>query len=77
MRTTLSVSQRGVITLPAKLRKALGIKGEDLLLAETTPEGVLLRPAVALPVETYTQERLDEFQAAEKELQTWYQEKDG
>lgn len=72
MKTTLSVNQRGVITLPAKLRKALGITGEDLLLAETTPEGVLLRPAVALPVETYTGERLDEFKEAEKELGTWY-----
>jgi antitoxin PrlF len=73
MKTTLSVNQRGVVTLPAKLRKALGIKGEDLLLAETTPEGVLLRPAVALPVEAYSQERLDEFKAAEEELESWYQ----
>jgi AbrB family looped-hinge helix DNA binding protein len=73
MKTTLSVSRRGAITLPAKLRKALGIQGEDLLLAETTPEGVLLRPAVALPVETYTRERLDEFGGAEKELETWYE----
>ncbi|MFP4430667.1 MAG: AbrB/MazE/SpoVT family DNA-binding domain-containing protein [Spirochaetaceae bacterium] len=73
MKTTLSVNQRGVVTLPAKLRKALGIKGEDLLLAETTPEGVLLRPAVALPVEAYSQERLDEFKAAEEELESWYE----
>ena len=73
MKTTLSVNQRGVVTLPAKLRKALGIKGEDLLLAETTPEGVLLRPAVALPVEAYSQERLGEFKAAEEELESWYE----
>jgi len=28
MKTTLTVSSRGVVTLPAKLRKALGLKAE-------------------------------------------------
>jgi AbrB family looped-hinge helix DNA binding protein len=51
MRTTLTISSRGVITLPAKLRKAMGLKADDRLVAETTPEGLLLRPAVTLPVE--------------------------
>ncbi len=72
MKTTIAVNQRGVITLPAKLREALGIRGEDLLIAESTPEGVLLRPAVALPVEMYTAERVREFNAAEADLADWY-----
>ena len=72
MKTTISVSRRGVITLPARLRKALGVTGDDLLLAETTDEGVLLRPAVALPIEIYSEERIAEFQAAEAELSDWY-----
>ncbi len=38
------------------------------LIAETTPEGLLLRPAVTLPVEIYTQERVRELDAAEAEL---------
>jgi hypothetical protein len=38
------------------------------LIAETTPEGLLLRPAVTLPVEVYTPEREREFDAAEAEL---------
>ncbi|HZE61050.1 MAG TPA: AbrB/MazE/SpoVT family DNA-binding domain-containing protein [Burkholderiales bacterium] len=34
MKTTLTVSSRGAVTLPAKLRKALGLKAEDLLIAD-------------------------------------------
>ncbi len=68
MQATLTLSNRGIITLPAKLRQALGLKADDQLIAETTPEGILLRPAVTLPLELYTPERLQEFDAAESEL---------
>jgi AbrB family looped-hinge helix DNA binding protein len=68
MKTTLTVSRRGVVTLPAKLRQALGLKPEDQLIAETTPEGLLLRPAVTLPLELYTEKRIREFDQAEAEL---------
>jgi len=71
MRTAVTVSRRGVITLPARLRKALGVKAEDVLIAETTPEGLLLRPAVTLPVEVYTEERVREFDESEEELASW------
>jgi antitoxin PrlF len=69
MKTTLSVSRRGVVTLPAKLRQALGIKADDQLIAETTPEGLLLRPAVTLPIEIYSDNRIREFDDAEAELE--------
>ena len=68
MRACLTITSRGVITLPAKLRQALGLKADDQLIAETTPEGLLLRPAVTLAVEIYTDERVREFDAAEAEL---------
>ena len=68
MQVTLSVSGRGLIALPAAMRKAAGIRPQDSLIAETTPEGILLRPAVTLPVEVYTRERIAEFDAAEAEL---------
>jgi AbrB family looped-hinge helix DNA binding protein len=68
MRTALTINNRGVITLPAKLRRALGLKADDQLIAETTADGLLLRPAVTLPVEIYTGERVREFDAAEAEL---------
>ena len=68
MKTTVMVTRRGVITLPAKLRQALGVKTEDILIAETTPEGLLLRPAVTLPVEIYSDARVREFDEGEAEL---------
>ena len=68
MKTTLTVTSRGVVTLPAKLRRTLGLKPEDQLIAETTPEGLLLRQAVTLPVEVYTEKRIREFDEAEADL---------
>jgi len=69
MKATLTVTSRGVVTLPAKLRAALGLKADDHLIAETTPEGLLLRPAVTLPVEIYSEKRIVEFDEAEADLE--------
>lgn len=68
MKTTITVTSRGVVTLPLGLRKALGIKADDTLIAETTADGLLLRPAVTLPVEIYTDRRVREFDEAEAQL---------
>jgi len=68
VKTAITITSRGVITLPARLRRALGLRAEDQLIAEVTPEGLLLRPAVTLPVEVYTPERVREFDEAEAEL---------
>ena len=68
MQTALTVSSRGVVTLPAKLRRELGLKPDDQLIAETTPEGLLLRPAVTLPVELYDVARIREFDESETDL---------
>lgn len=68
MKTAVTIANRGVITLPARLRQALGLKGEDQLIAETTPEGLLWRSAVTSPIEIYSPEREREFDIAEAEL---------
>ena len=68
MQATLTINSRGVVTLPAKLRQAMGLKADDQLIAETTPQGLLLRPAVTLPLELYTPERVQEFDQAEAQL---------
>ena len=68
MKATLTLSDRGVVTLPAKLRRAMGLKADDQIIAETTPEGLLLRPAVTLPIEIYSEKRIGEFDEAEAEL---------
>jgi AbrB family looped-hinge helix DNA binding protein len=71
MKATVTINSRGVLTLPAKLRDALGLKADDQLIAETTPEGLLLRPAITLPIEVYTPAREREFDEAEAELAGW------
>jgi len=53
-RQTLTVSSRGQITLPANLRKRLGIRPGGVLLAEEKGGELVLRPAVVLEMETYT-----------------------
>lgn len=68
MQATVTINSRGVVTLPAKLRHAMGLKADDQLIAETTPQGLLLRPAVTLPLEPYTPERVQEFDAAAADL---------
>jgi len=68
MKATITVTSRGVVTLPLGIRKALGIKADDTLIAETTPDGLLLRPAVTLPVEIYNDKRTREFDEAEQDL---------
>ena len=68
MQATVTINSRGVVTLPAQLRQAMGLKPDDQLIAETTPQGLLLRPAVTLPLELYTPERVQEFDAAEADL---------
>lgn len=68
MKTAITVTRRGVITLPAKLRAAAGIRADDQVIAEVTAQGLLLRPAVILPVEIYTPQREAEFDAAEADL---------
>lgn len=59
------------MALPAKLRREAGIHPKDNLIAEITPDGILLRPAVTLPIEIYSAARVKEFDKAEAELATW------
>lgn len=68
MKTIVTVTSRGLVTLPAKLRRAVGLSTDDQLIAETVPEGILLRPAVTLPIEIYSPEREREFDRSEAEL---------
>lgn len=55
------VGKRGTIVLPAKLRRRYGFEEGTMVVAEESPYGVLLRPAVVVPVEVYTPERKAEF----------------
>jgi len=55
------VGKRGAIVVPAKLRKRFGIEEGSIVIAEETGDGILIRPAVVVPVERYSPERKAEF----------------
>ena len=55
------VGKRGAVVIPAKLRKRFGIQEGTLVIAEARDDGILIRPAVALPLEVYSPERVAEF----------------
>ncbi len=75
MTETITLSSRGSLTLPAAIRRELGLAPNSLMIAETTPEGILLRPAFAAPLELYSEERIQEFDAEEKLLEKVLQRK--
>lgn len=58
---TSRVGKRGTVVVPAKLRQRFGLEEGTLLIAEEQSGGILLRPAVVVPVESYTDERKAEF----------------
>lgn len=58
---TSKVGKRGTVVVPARLRRKFGIEEGRLVIAEERPDGILIRPALALPVEIYTPQRKAEF----------------
>ncbi len=54
---TTTVGSRGTVVIPAPLRRQYGLRTGSLIIAEPRDDGILLRPAVALPVEIYSPER--------------------
>jgi AbrB family looped-hinge helix DNA binding protein len=59
--STSRVGKRGTVVIPAALRRRFGIEEGSLVIAEDREEGILIRPAVAIPLESYTPERRAEF----------------
>ncbi len=57
----VKIGKRGTIVVPAELRKRFGFDEGSIVTAEAREDGVLLRPAVVVPVERYTPERKAEF----------------
>lgn len=61
MPETSKIGKRGTVVIPARLRRRFGFEEGSLVLVEEGPDGVIIRPAVAIPVEVYTPERKAEF----------------
>ncbi len=55
------IGKRGTLVIPAKLRRIFGIREGSEVIVEETPEGILIRPAITVPLEIYSPERKAEF----------------
>ncbi len=55
------VGKRGAVVIPASLRRRFDIKEGSLVIAEEREDGVLIRPAVVVPIEVYSPERRAQF----------------
>jgi AbrB family looped-hinge helix DNA binding protein len=58
MRINIIVSARGQITLPAGVRRRLGIEPGGVLVLEETKGEVVLRPVTVVELETYSHEAI-------------------
>lgn len=69
MKERITITDRGVVTIPVLLRRAFGLTGGTELIAEDTSEGILLRPVMSVPIEFYSEERIAEFAQDEAEIE--------
>ncbi|GMQ84161.1 MAG: hypothetical protein BMS9Abin06_0925 [Gammaproteobacteria bacterium] len=66
MSETLVVSSRGQITLPAALRKRLGIKSGDVVILEDRGNEIVLKPGIVLEIQHYSDEQIAQWNAEDK-----------
>ena len=61
MSESAKVGKRGAVVIPAKLREKFGFEEGSSVLVEEGSDGVVIRPAVTLPIEVWTPERKAAF----------------
>ena len=66
MRQTLIVSSRGQLTLPANLRKRFGIKDGGAVILEERDNELVIKPAMVLEVEMYTDAQVSAWDEADR-----------
>ena len=66
MRQTLIVSNRGQLTLPARLRKRFGIKDGGAVILEERGTELVLKPALVTEVEMYTEAQVSAWDDADR-----------
>jgi AbrB family looped-hinge helix DNA binding protein len=63
MNEALMLSNRGQITLPAALRKRLGIKAGDFVILEERDDEIVLKPAIVVEVQNYSDAQIIRWDA--------------
>ena len=66
MNETLVLSSRGQITLPAVLRKRLGLKTGDVLILEDRGSEIVLKPGVVIETQYYRDQEIVEWDEADR-----------
>jgi AbrB family looped-hinge helix DNA binding protein len=66
VKENIVVSGRGQITLPASMRRRLGIKGGGVLVAEERKGELVLRPAAVVELDTYTDEEISTWDSEDR-----------
>ncbi len=66
MKQTLIVSNRGQLTLPANLRKRFGIKNGGAVILEERDNELVLKPAMVLELEMYTDAQVSVWDEADR-----------
>lgn len=61
LKQTGRIGRGGTFVIPVSLRRRLGLEEGSELVVEETAEGILLRPAITLPVEIYSPQRRAEL----------------
>src|SRR5579864_4357323 len=57
----IKIGKRGTVVIPLILRKRFDFHEGDLVIGEDHGDGILIRPAIALPIEKYSAQRQAEF----------------
>ena len=60
-----TINERRVITIPAAIRQAFGLRANDEVIIEQTERGILLRPAVSVPSRSTPRSASGEFASDE------------
>jgi len=60
-RNIVLVGKRGQVTLPAQIRKTLGIKEGEPLIIEYDGEKLIIRKAMVVPVKIYSDEEVESY----------------
>jgi bifunctional DNA-binding transcriptional regulator/antitoxin component of YhaV-PrlF toxin-antitoxin module len=68
MTATIPIHQ-GTFTLPDFFTKKFGFKSDDVVVLEDTPQGILMKPCQEENVRIYTDEEVNQWEAAEKALE--------
>ena len=66
MKGNIVVSARGQITLPASMRRRLGIKAGGVLVVEDRKGELVLRPAAVVELDTYTDEEIARWEREDR-----------